>query len=136
MNILVRSILIAPIALLVALPANAGMTPSAPRAVTRVRMAEANTSSADRNDYTKKARADLQAWRVKLDDFGASAKVDTKEARKVAADDLNKAWTKAHDASAKLETVGATDWESAKASFRKASDELAATWTKVEAEVK
>ncbi|MGO8738898.1 hypothetical protein [Rhodoblastus sp.] len=99
-------------------------------------MAEAGASSADRATYAQKARAELQEWRVKLDRFGESAKAGSNEARKSASEDLNKAWTKARDASARLGTAAAADWESAKASFKKATDELAAMWAKVRAEVK
>jgi len=136
MNILIRAIVIAPSSLIGALPATANLAPSAPHPVAQVKMAEAGPSTADRDAFAQKARAELQEWRVKLDRFGENAKAGSKEALKTASDDLNKAWTKAKDASAKLETARAADWESAKASFRTASDELAAMWTKVRAEVK
>ena len=132
----VCSIAIASFAVIGALPAVAGLAPSAPRPAAQVKMAEADASAADRATYAQKARADLQEWRVKLDQFGESAKADSGAARKTASEDLNKAWTKAKDASARLETAGAADWESAKASFKKATDELAAMWAKVRAEVK
>jgi uncharacterized membrane protein len=133
---LVRPIALASFAVVVALPALAGLAPSEPRPAARIEMAEANPSAADHTAYLQKAREELQVWRVKLDDFGARAKTDSIEARKAAADDLNTAWAKAKEASAKLETAGDADWESAKASFQKASDELAATWKKARADVK
>lgn len=130
------SIVLASFAVTGALPAVAGLAPSAPRPAAQVKMAEADASAADRATYAQKARADLQEWRVKLDQFGKGAKAESDAARKTASENLNKAWTKAKDALARLETAGAADWESAKASFKKASDELAAMWAKVRAEVK
>lgn len=136
MKTLLRLFFIAPFAVIGALPASAGLAPSAPRPAAPWEMAEAKVSTGDHTAYVQKAQAELQVWQVKLDEFGASAKADSKDARKAAADDLNKAWAKTKEASARLETAGEADWESAKASFQKASDELAATWSKVRAEVK
>ena len=130
------SIALASFAVTGALPAAAGLAPSAPHPAAQVKMAEADASAADRATYAQKARADLQAWRVKLDQFGERAKAESNAARKTASEDLNKAWTKAKEASARLETAGAADWESAKAAFKKASDQLAALWAKVRAEMK
>jgi uncharacterized membrane protein len=135
MNILLRCIAIAPFALLGALPAIAG-SPSAPRPAAYIEMAEANISTNEHSAYVQKAQAELQAWKVKLDDFGARAKDKSKQARKAAADELNASWAKAREASAKLESAGQADWDSAKASYKTATDELAATWTKVRAELK
>jgi hypothetical protein len=135
MNILLRFVFVAPFALTGAWPASADLAPSAPRPA-QLQMAEAKVSTTDRTAYTQKAQAELQVWRVKLDEFGQSVKADSSGTRKATADDLNKAWTKAKDASAKLETAGEADWESTKASFRKASDELAAIWTQIRAEAK
>lgn len=136
MKNLVRSLLIAPLALWVVAPAMAGLAPSAARPAVQVQVAEASTSPADHNAYAQKAHEEVQSWRTRLDTFGVSVKADAKQARQAATEDLNAAWVKANDASARLETAGAADWESAKVSFRKASDELAATWTKVRADVK
>jgi predicted HicB family RNase H-like nuclease len=136
-TIRICSIVIASFALTGAMPAVAGLAPpSAPRPGAQVIMAEADVSVADRATYAQKAQAELQQWRVKLDQFGERAKADSNETRKSMSEDLNKAWTKARDASARLETASAADWESAKAAFKKASDELAALWAKVRAEVK
>jgi hypothetical protein len=121
MNILIHTIIIATFVLMGALPATAGVAPCARGPAALLKMADAG---------------DVKEWRVKLDKFDESAKVDSKEAQKTAAEDLNKAWSKASDAAAKLETTSVADWESAKASFNRASDELAATWTKVRAELK
>lgn len=136
MKTLLRFVFIAPFALMGVSPASAGSPPSPPPRPAQLQMAEANVSKDEHTAYAQKAQAELQVWRVKIDEFGASAKAVSKEAWKTAAEDLNRAWAKAKDASAKLETAGEADWQSAKASFKKASDELAATWTKVRAEVK
>jgi hypothetical protein len=136
MRTLIIRLLVAPIALMSALPAMAGMAPSAPRPSALVQIAEADASAAEHAAYAETARAELQVWRVKLDEFTASAKDDVKAARKAASDDLNKAWTKTKDASVRLETAGAADSESAKATYKNASDAMAATWTKARADVK
>jgi uncharacterized membrane protein len=133
-KILVRSIVVASFALVGALPAAAGLAPSAPSPA--VQMAEAGPATADRASYAQKARADVQEWRVKLDRFGESAKTDSRAAWKTASEDLNTAWIKAKDASARLETASEAEWNSAKVSYKQASDELAAKWTKVRADVK
>ena len=136
MKILVHAIVIAPFVLSGALPATAGMAPCAPQPVALLKMADAGAFAADRGACAQKAKADMQEWRVKLDQFGESAKIDSIQQSKTTIDDLNKAWARARDSATKLETAGATDWESAKASFRKASDELSATWTKIRSDAK
>ncbi len=135
-KMLIRSIVIASFAVVAGLPVLANLAPPAPRPPAQIQLADASPSTADRNAYAQKARADLQVWRVKLDQFGESVKTESKAARATASEDLNAAWTKAKDASAKLETARAQDWESAKASFEQASDALSAKWAKVRADVK
>ena len=118
-------------------PAAADLAPSAPRPAAQVQMAEASSSAAvERGAYTQKAREEMQQWRVKLDQFGESAKAGSNDARKAASQDLDAAWAKTKEASARLETAGEADWEMAKVSFKNASDALTATWTKARATVK
>jgi antitoxin component HigA of HigAB toxin-antitoxin module len=136
MKNLIRSLLVAPIALWIAAPANADLAPSAPRPAAEVQVAEASTSPAEHKTYAQQARDGLDVWRGKLNDFGASAKADAKGTRQAATEDLNKAWVKANEALARLEVASTADWESAKTAFGKASDELATSWTKARADVK
>jgi len=135
-KLLIRSFVIGSIIVTGALPASADLAPAEPRPAAQVEMAESGATTADRTTYAEKARAEVQEWRVKLDQFVESANTGSKEARKTASEDLNKAWTKTKDAAARLETAGAADWEIAKASFQNASDELAAKWAKLRAEKK
>jgi hypothetical protein len=128
--------LAAPIVLMSAWPAMASLAPSAPRPAAQVLIAEADAPVTDQADTTQRARAELQVWRGKLDEYGASAKDSAEAARKSGSDELNKAWAKAKAASDRLETASAADWQDAKASFKEASDELAATWTKFRADLK
>jgi hypothetical protein len=126
--------LAAPIVLMSAWPAMASLAPSAPRPATL--LAQADAPVTDQADTTQRARAELQVWRGKLDEYGASAKDGAEAARKSGSDELDKAWAKAKVASDRLETASAADWQDAKASFKEASDELAATWTKFRADLK
>jgi hypothetical protein len=135
-KLLIRSFVIGSIIVTGALPASADLAPAEPRPAAQVEMAESGATTTDRATYAEKAHAEVQEWRVKLDQFVESAKTRSKEARKTASDDLNKAWTKTKDAAARLETAGTADWEIAKASFQNASDELAAKWAKLRAEKK
>ncbi len=135
-KILIRPIVVATFALTGALPAAADLAPPAPRPSVHVKMAEASPSTAERGAYTQKAREHVQQWRVKLDQFGESAKAGSSEARKAESQDLDASWSKAREALARLETAGAADWEMAKVSFKESSDALAATWTKIRAEVR
>ena len=98
--------------------------------------AKVEASPPQHDAYLQSARDEVRAWRVRLDKFADSATAESQEARKAAAADLDKAWSKTSDAAARLETASAADWRSAKASFKKASDELAAVWSKTVAETK
>jgi hypothetical protein len=135
-KILIRSVFVAPFVLVGGLSAMAVSAPAELRPAAQIKMADAGTSATDRATYEQKARAELQAWRVKLDQFGESAKAESLEARKTASDDLNKAWAKAKEASARLEASSAAEWESAKASFKTAADDLSAKWTKLRGDAK
>jgi hypothetical protein len=136
MKTLIRCIVIAPLALIGALPAVAASSQRGLPAVANVKMAAADASTTDHSTYAQKARADVLEWRRKLDEFGKTAEAKGKEARKAAMDDLDAAWTKVRDASAKLETAGTAGWASAKASFENASDAMSETWKKARAEIK
>ena len=136
MKTLIRGVVIAPLALIGALPAVAASSQRGLPAVANVKMAAADASTTDRSTYAQKARADVKEWRRKLDEFGRTAEAKGKEARKAAMDDLDTAWTKVRDASAKLETAGTASWASAKASFENASDAMSETWKKARAEIK
>jgi hypothetical protein len=136
MKTLIRGVVIAPLALIGALPAVAASSQRGLPAVANVKMAAADASTTDRSTYAQKARADVKEWRRKLDEFGRTAEAKGKEARKAAMDDLDTAWTKVRDASAKLETAGTASWASAKASFENASDAMSETWKKARAQIK
>ena len=99
-------------------------------------MAAYEASASHHDAYLQSTRDEVRVWRVRLDKFADSATAESEEARKAAAADLDKAWSKTSDAAARLETASAADWRSAKASFKKASDELAALWSKTVAETK
>ena len=102
-----------------------------------VRHGRAYEASASHHDaYLQSTRDEVRVWRVRLDKFADSATAKSQDARKAAAADLDKAWSKTSDAAARLKTAGAADWRSAKASFKKASDELAAVWSKTVTETK
>jgi hypothetical protein len=135
MTIRILHYLLAPIALMSALPAMASVG-SAPGPAAQVLIAEADTVAPDHADYAQRARAELKVWRIKLDQYGLYAMADAQAARKATSEDLNAAWTRTKESLDRLETASAADWEDAKASYKKASDELAAAWTKVRAEVK
>ena len=117
-------------------PALAELAPTSPRPAAPVALAETDPAPADQASTTQKARAEVQEWRVKLDAFGESAKTHSSAAWKTASENLNAAWIKTREASARLEAAAAADWKSAGASYRQASDELAAKWTKVRADLK
>jgi hypothetical protein len=136
MRILTASIVIGPLVLLGALPAAAGQSTLALGSGTPIRLAAGGDSTADRDTYTQKARAEMQEWQRKLHDFGEKAAAKGKEAGNAAENDLNEAWTKAEAASRQLQTVGAEGWESARTSFEKASHELAEAWHKIHPEEK
>lgn len=102
----------------------------------RFQMAASEASSPHRDAYLQIRRAEVREWRFRLDKFVDGAAMEPQEARKSAAANLNKAWSKTSDAAARLETASAEDWGSAKGSFKKASDELAAAWSKAVAEAK
>jgi hypothetical protein len=91
----------------------------------------ASVSTADRDTYVQQARAEMQQWQLKLQDFSEKARTKATDANVAAQKDFNEAWAEADVASQKLETVGAADWESAKSSFKKASQKLAAVWQKI-----
>jgi hypothetical protein len=93
--------------------------------------ASVHDSASDRDTYIQRARSEMQEWRRKLNGFGDSADAKAKEANKVAVGDLNKAWSRAEDASRRLENAGTDDWRSAKASFKAASHKLTLAWYKV-----
>jgi hypothetical protein len=135
MKILNASIIIGALLLIGGLPA-AGQSTLAPGSGAPVRLAGGGDATADRQTYAQQARADIQEWQRKLQDFGEKAEAKGKEAGQAAATDLNKAWTRAEAASGRLQTAGAEDWESAKASFEKASRELADAWDRVRAQGK
>jgi hypothetical protein len=136
MRILTASIVIGPLVLLGALPAAAGQSTLALGSGTPIRLAAGGDSTANRDTYTQKARAEMQEWQRKLHDFGEKAAAKGKEAGNAAENDLNEAWTKAEAASRQLQTVGAEGWESARTSFEKASHELAEAWHKIHPEEK
>jgi hypothetical protein len=132
MRILNASIVIGSLVLIGALPAAAGQSTPALGSGAPVRVAAGGDTTADRDTYTQKAKAEMQEWQQKLHDFSEKAEAKGKEAGNAAEVDLNKAWTNAEAASRKLQTVGAEGWESAKASFEKASHELADAWHKID----
>jgi hypothetical protein len=117
-------------------PALAELAPTSPRPAAPVELVETDPAEADQASTAQKARAEVREWRVKLDTFGESAKTHSSEAWKAASENLNAAWIKTREASARLEAAAGADWKSAGASYRQASDELAAKWTKVRADLK
>ena len=136
MRMLTVSIIVGPLVLIGALPAVAGQSTLALGSGAPVQLAAGADSTADRDTYTQKARAEMQEWQRKLHDFSKRAAAKGKEAGNAAENDLNKTWTKADAASRKLQTVGAEGWESARTSFEKASHELAEAWHKIHPEDK
>src|SRR5581483_3335416 len=81
----------------------------------------AGISAADRDDYARKAAAELRDWQRKLHDFRERAPTGGTAARAAAETDLTNAWTDIEAASDRLQTMGAAGWESAQAAFEKAS---------------
>ena len=106
MRMLTVSIVVGPLMLIGALPAAAGQSALALGSGAPVRLVAAGDSTADRDTYTQKARAEMQEWQRKLHDFSEKAEAKGKEAGNAAENDLNKAWTKAEAASRQLQTVG------------------------------
>jgi hypothetical protein len=131
MRMPIVSIVIGPLVLIGALPAAAGQSTFMLGSGAPVQLAAGAASTAERDTYTQKARAEMQEWQRKLHDFNERAEAKGKEAGNAVENDLNKAWTKAEAASRELQTVSAESWESAKTSFEKASHELAEAWRKV-----
>ena len=131
MKLLTAAIVIGPLALLGALPAAADPSTRDHRAHATVQLAVAGDPAGDRDSYSQKARDDMQEWQRKLHDFGDKTEAKGKEVGNAANDDLNRAWSKAKEASDKLQTMSADGWDSAKASFERASHELADSWHKV-----
>lgn len=123
--------IIAALALASAVPA-AGQSNLGSGSGASVRFAAAHDSTAGREAYTQKARDDMQEWQRKLQAFGGKIQADATQARNSAADDLNKAWTRADAASRRLETVSSEDWDSAKISFKRASRKLDLAWRKID----
>ena len=136
MRILTASIVIGPLVLIGTLPAAAGQSTLPLGSGAPVQLAAGGDSTAERDTYTQKARAEMQEWQRKLHDFSEKAAAKGKEAGNAAENDLNEAWTKAEAASRQLQTVGAEGWERAKTSFEKASHELAEAWHKIHPEDK
>jgi hypothetical protein len=130
MKILTASIVVGSLAL-GAMQAAAGPSTVALRSGAAAQLAVAGDPAGDRDSYTQKARDDMQEWQRKLHDFGDKTEAKGKEVGNAANDDLNRAWSKAKEASDKLQTMGADGWDSAKASFEHASHELADSWHKV-----
>jgi hypothetical protein len=134
MRILTAAIVIGPLVLIGAVPAD--QSTLALGSGTPVRLAAGGDSTADRDTYTQKARAEMNEWQRKLQGFSEKAEAKGKEAGNAAENDLNEAWTKAEATSRQLQTIGAEGWESAKTSFAKASRELAEAWHKIHPEDK
>jgi hypothetical protein len=114
----------------------ADIAPSTQNPAAEIELAEAGPAAGDRASYAEKAHAEVKEWRVKLDQFGDSAKTKSTQAWKSASEDLNAAWARTREASSRLETAGAAEWDSAKVSYKQASDALALKWAKVRADVK
>jgi hypothetical protein len=128
MRFLFVSIVIGPLMLFGALPADAGQSISSN---TPIQLAAVGDSTADRDTYTQKTRDAMNEWQRKLHDFSEKAKAKGQEEGKVAENELNAAWTKAEAEQHKLETASAEGWESAKTSFEKASCDLKEVWDKI-----
>ena len=121
MKTLMHIFIVAPLALIGVAPASSEPVQPAPAAA----------PVADRGAIVRKARDDLNDWRLKLDAYAEKARTELQASRAEAAEDLNKAWTKTSDAAARLETVSAAEWAGAKAEFNKDSEAMAASWAKV-----
>jgi hypothetical protein len=96
----------------------------------RVQLAANGDLAPDRDTYTQQAQADIEAWRQKLRDFGATADAKGDETRNAADADLTRAWNNAEAAGHRLAISGDAEWASAKSSFEQASRELTAAWDK------
>ena len=129
MKTLMHVFIVAPLALIGVAPASA--EEARPASSEHVRPAPAAAPVAERGATLQKARDTLKDWRLKLDAYAEKAKTESQASRADAVEDLNKAWTKTRDATARLETASAAEWASAKAEFNKESDAMAASWAKV-----
>ena len=125
------AVFVTSIALLCALPAIAKPSDSSVK-----QMAEASATTPDHTSYTQQARDQVQQWRSKLDAFGLASKNNGKAAWKKTSAELDAAWDKAKEASARLETASATEWERAKAYFEKTSHDLSKRWSKLNSKPK
>jgi len=108
----------------------AGVAPASADPAAQPKPVEAATPAADHNATIEKAKAQLSDWRIKLDAYAEKAKTESQPKRTEAAEDLNKAWAKTKDATARLETASATEWADAKVEFNKDYDAMAASWAK------
>ncbi len=108
----------------------AGVAPASADPAAQAQPVEAATPAADHNATIEKAKAQLSDWRIKLDAYAEKAKTESQPKRTEAAEDLNKAWAKTKDATARLETASAAEWADAKVEFNKDYDAMAASWAK------
>jgi hypothetical protein len=130
MRLITASIVLGPLLLLGGLPAAAqSNAPAAP-----VPMTAGNTTTTDRDTYTRKATDDMQDWQQKLQDFGEKAKAKGQAAGDATADALNTAWSRTQVEGRRLKAASADGWENAKASYEQATHKLADTWNKIRPE--
>ena len=127
MRIFFISTVIGPLLLLGGPAATAGQSISS---TTPIQWVATGDSTADRDTYTQKARASLDEWRQRLDDFSAKAKAKGEEEGNAAQNELNVAWIKAEAEQHKLGTASVEGWEDAMISFENASHDLKEIWDK------
>lgn len=84
--------------------------------------------AAKRNDYLGRARADLEDWKVKIDDFSDRARAEGRAQDKSADAEMAQSWARLKNHTAKLEAAGLDDWDEAKAALERARRDLVARW--------
>jgi hypothetical protein len=86
--------------------------------------------TADREDYSRTVKREMEEWRVKLADFGARASDQTTKTGQEAEIEISRAWARVEQAAGRLDGAGRAEWRDAKAGYERAGKEMDAAWAK------
>ena len=84
-----------------------------------------------KDEYLRRAGAEMREWRDKLHDLGEKAEAKGHEAKAEASEHLDAAWSTTKEKWGSLQTASAEHWDGAKRSFEKASAELREKWHRI-----